>query len=111
MLRRIASISLHERHDRHAGLEPRKAEREFRKEQKRDGEHHQPASVLLKEAGAPRWKHTRAPQQVLERSADHDDIQEQIDSDDHHRNTNRLLETFEKHCGEQRQQQQREPDD
>ena len=60
--RRIGGISLDQRHDGHAGLEPGETERQAGKDQERDRHHHDRAAMLGEERLPPvRREHSDLP--------------------------------------------------
>ena len=110
MLRIVARIALDERHDGDARLESRQTQRQLREKYQRDGDHLQRVAVFLVQAVTPRRNNLRVGEHVKQRVADDDDVQPEIDEDDHDRETDRLLETLEKDRAQEREQNQRECD-
>src|SRR5947209_6835925 len=113
ILIRVRLVAFNQRHHGHAGLEPRKSEREFGKEQERDADHQQRVPVDSgrgEERVLPARHDLRVERYLIDAEAEHDEVEQEVRGDEDDGDADGLLKAFEEDSAEQRDQRERDDD-
>ena len=106
----VGRVAADERHDRDAGLEPREAEGELRKEEQRHGPDQDRIAMLLEERRAPRLQGFGVFENRPQTIADNNQVESQIGNDECDGHRDRVAESLQEDGTEGQQQDDRHGD-